>query len=350
VGIWYTTRESVMGALDAEPVTREYARFDEAIETSARDIETLCHRSHFYPWLGTRYFDWPDENNRGGRTWRLPLGDHTLISLTSITAGGVAIATGDVNLEPRNSGPPYRRIEIDLSSAAAFSAGDTHQQAIAILGLWGDSDVARTVGALAEALDNVETGVDVTDVSDIGVGTLLRCEDERMVVTAKGLLDSGQNLGTTLGDETSDDIVNLSSGAAFHVGEVITIDSERMLLVDIAGNNGVVHRAVDGSVLAAHTAPADIYVARTLTVERGAVGTAAVAHNTATALTRWVTPSPVESLNRAEAQTQVLNEQSGWVRTVGDGEAAREAAGKSIDSLRNQVLSRYGRRLRSGAV
>lgn len=350
MGIWYVTREAVMSALDAKPSTRETDRFDEAIETSSRFAERLCHRAHFHPQIATRYFDWPDENTRGTRPWRLRLGRHRLISLSSLTAGGVTIATSDVNLEPRNDGPPYARIEVDLSSAAAFQSGDTHQQAIAAAGTWGETLDTAPAGALAEALDDSETGVDVTDSSHIGVGTLLLCESEWVNVTARDLLDSGQNLGSNLGDGDTDDVVNLSSGAAFFVGERITIDSERMDLLDISGNNGIVRRAVDGSQLAAHTSGADIYAPRRLTVERGAVGSTAAAHDTATAVARWLIPSGIWSLVKAESISQVENEQAGYARTIGDGENEREAAGKSLAALRRQVKATYGRQLRSGAV
>jgi hypothetical protein len=350
MGYWYTTRGRVKRSLDSKSTARDDWQVDAAIDASSRFAERLCHRANFYPLVATRYFDWPDENTRGTRPWRLRLGRHTLISLTTLTVGGDTIASGYL-LEPVNDGPPFHRVDLDLSGATTgYYAGDTHQRAIAITGVWGETTDTSPAGALAEALDSSETGVDVTDSSSIGVGSLLLCESERMNVTGRALLDTGQNLGADLAEDDAAVTVNLSSGAAFTVGEEITIGSETMLLTGISGNNGTVLRAWDGTVLAAHTTGADIYAPRTLTVERGAAGTTAAAHNTATALTVWDVPEGIEALVRAEAVSQILNEQSGWARTVGEGDNQREAAGKSIDSLRRQAKARYGRNLRSGAV
>jgi hypothetical protein len=350
VGIWYSTEENVKRSLDSKATARDNWQVAAAIEASSRFAERLCHRAHFYPLVATRYFDWPDENTRGVRPWRLRLGRHTLISLTSLTVGGDTIASGYL-LEPVNDGPPYHRIELDLSgTTTGYYAGDTHQRAIGVAGVWGETADTVPGGALAEALDSSETSVDVTDSSAVGVGSLITAGTERMNVTGKALLDSGQNLGTNLAEDDAATTVNLGSGAAFTVGEELTIDSETMLLVSISGNNGTVLRAWNGSTLAAHTSGADIYAPRTLTVERGAVGTTAAAHDTATALTVWDVPGGIEALVRAEAVSQVLNEQSGWARTAGEGENAREAAGKTLDALRKQAKASYGRNLRSGAV
>lgn len=342
MGYWYTTREAVKAALDSKLTARDDTQVDEAIETASRSAERLTNRAHFYPWTGTRYFDWPQDGL--GRAWELELEEFGLITLTSITAGGTALTVADLILEPRNAGPPYVTIAADVDTGATFGAGTGGtQKRVAVTGLWGYADTSSPAGALAEALDTSETGVDVTDSSRVGVGTLLRCGDERMNVTGRDLLDSGQNTSAALDADDTDDAVGLTDGTQFHVGEELWIDTEAMLLTAISGNTGTVRRAWNGTRLAAHLTAADIYAPRRLTVERAAAGTTAAAHDTATALTRWVPPGGVWSLAKAEAIAQIENEQAGYARVTGEGEGAHETGGRQVESLRKQVRNRYGR-------
>lgn len=345
----YCTREAVKTALDSQLTARDDSRVDRAIASATDTIRGDLHRD-FHPVIATRSFNWP--NHQYAATWRLWLDGNEVITVTTLVAGGVTIPSTDFLLRRADDldQPPYDSIEIDLSSSATFSAGDTHQQSIVVTGLFGYRDDSAPAGQLAEALDASETGVDVTDVSMIGVGSLIRCENERMTVTAKTVLDSGQNLGTNLTAAASDTLVNLTLGTAFHVGEEILIDAERMLLTDIAGNNGVVKRQWNGTVLAAHTAPADIYVPRTLTVERGAAGTTAATHSTATALTVWTPPPLIESLAVAEAIVTIQQEMAAYGRTVGSGDNEREAAGRGLEHIRNDAMHAFGRQARVGAI
>lgn len=343
----YATREAAKQSLDIKLTARDDARVDRALASGTEACNQFLHWAHFHPVLATRYFPYP--NHQYAEPGRLWLDNQGLITITSITTGGDTIATASVLAEPVNEGPPYEWIDLDRDTTASFGGTTGRQRNIAITGLWGYRNETIPAGALAETLDTSETGVDVTDASVIGVGSLLVCEAERMIVTARGLLDSGQNLGTDLAAASNAELVNLTLGTAFHVGEVLTIDAERMLLVDIAGNNGIVKRAWDGSTLAAHTTGADIFVARSLTVERGAAGTTPVAHNTATALTLWQPPALVTSLCIAEAITTIEQEQAAYGRTVGSGENERESAGKGLIHIRRDAKATYGR-MRKDAI
>lgn len=348
MSIPYSTREAVKLALGSDVTARDDAQIDRALYAASESVSALCHRI-FYPQIATRYWDWP--NDQGTAAFRLWLGKHSLIFLITLTAGGTVIVAPDYNLEPANDGPPYELIEINRGSSAAFAAGSsTSQRAISALGLFGYTDDSDSAGALAEALDASETGVDVTDSSGIGVGSLIRVDDERMLVRARSMLDTGQNLGANLTAVQSGTTVAVGSGAAFAVGEIILIDSERMRIVDIAGNNLTVIRGYDGSALAAHTAPADIYAPRTLTVTRAAAGTTAATHSTAAAITRWVPPALVEELTIAEACVEQLQAGAGWARTSGAGDNQRESAGKGLQALRQRCRARHGRQGRMWAV
>lgn len=346
MGVWYATRESVKGALDSAETARNNSQVDRAIESASRSVEGLLKRK-FYPLTATRYFDWPDL--RRSRPWRLWLDGDELISVTSLVAGGVTIPSTDYFLEPANDGPPFTHVEIDLASSSAFSAGSTHQRALAVTGVFGYSADEAAAGALAEALDASETGVDVTDSAAVGVGDIIKVDSERMTVSGKSMLTTGQTLQTPLTASNAETTVAVTTGSAFAVGEVVLLDSERMLVVDVAGNNLIVKRAWDGSVLAAHTG-STIYAPRTLTVTRGALGTAAAVHSSAAAVTRHEVPGLVRELCIAEAINTIQQETSGYARTIGSGENERPAGGQGLTSIRFEARARFGRRARTAAV
>ncbi|MEU9792885.1 hypothetical protein AB0E27_20045 [Streptomyces sparsogenes] len=349
MGVWYATREDVKDALDVKETARSNARIDRALEGASRAVEGLLHRE-FAPVIATRYFDWPNE--QGARPWRLWLDQSELISVTSLTSGGVTIDPAAYFLEPNRTGPPYRRIEINLDSSAAFGGGQTYQRDITVTGLWGYRDDETTAGTVVEALDASETAVDVDGAASalLGVGSVLRIDSERMIVTGRTQLDSGQDLGGNLTASAANTTVPVVDGTQFAVDEVILIDAERMRIEDIAGNQLVVKRAWDGSVLAAHTAGAGIFAPRTLTVTRGALGTTAAAHASGATVQRWDPPGPVRDLCIAEALTTLLQGQSGYARVVGSGENQREASGKGIADLRCSVYASHGRKARTRAV
>lgn len=347
MGIWYATRESVKSALDSAETARNNGQVDRAIESASRSVEGLLKRK-FYPWTGTRYFDWPDL--RRGRPWRLWLDENDLVSVTSLVAGGTTIPAADYFLEPANEGPPYTNVQIDLASSSAFAAGSTHQRAIAITGVYcGCPADEAAAGALAEALDISETAVDVTDSAAVGIGDIIRVDSERMIVTGKTMLTTGQTLQAALTASSADVSVAVTTGSAYAAGEVILLDSERMLVVDVAGNTLTVKRAWDGSVLATHSG-STIYAPRTLTVTRGALGTTAATHDTAAAVRRHEVPGLVRELCIAEAINTIQQETSGYARTIGSGENEREAGGRGLAGIRSDARARFGRKARTGAV
>lgn len=350
----YASREAVMRALDTKESARNGGQVDRAIFSASRNVEDLCHRK-FYPQLATRFFDWPDWS-RNGKPWRLYLEEDEVILVTTLTSGGTIISASDFFLEPVNSGPPYTYVEIDLASSASFDSGDTHQRAIEITGLFGYRNDESPAGTLAEALDATETAVDVSDSASIGIGSLIRVDSERMIVTGKTMLDTGQNTGSTLTASAADVSLTVTTGSAYAVDEIILVHSERMLIVDISGNTLTLKRAWDGTTLAAHASGADIYAPRTLTVERGALGTTAAIHSTSTAISRHDPPPLVRDLVIAESTVQLQQEGYAYSRPIGTGNASserssrRSAIGRGIEDLRNQVYGTHGRKCRGRAV
>lgn len=348
--VWFATREDVRSALSSASSARDDAQIDRALASATTAVSELCHRD-FQPVLTTRTFDWPD--GQTPRSWRQWLDRSELISASLVVSGGVTIPATDYYLEPANDGPPYDRIEIRLDRQSAWSMGSTHQRAISVTGWFGYRDDQAAAGALAAGIDAVTTAVTVTDSAAVGVGDVIRCGTERMTVADKGLATTGQTLQVPLAVDKAGVLVQVQTGAAYHKGEVLTLDAERMRVRDIAGNALSVDRAWDGTVLAAHTG-STIWAPRLLTVVRGAAGTTAATATGGTALTKWAPPGMVRSLAVAEAMCTLYNEQAGYARTVrtqaGSGTRSVAAVTVERDNLRAQVYSSLGRQARIRAV
>lgn len=348
MGIWLATREQVISALDADYTARDFDQVDRALDAATDTVCALLRRAHIHPVVATRYFPWPPDDS--SYPWRLWLDEHPLIELTALTSGGVTIPVVDTFSEPVNSGPPYESIELDRSASVSYGGGTTPQRDIAATGLWGLRNDEVAAGALAEALDDSETGVDVSNGAVVGVGSILRCGTERMVVTDRTWLDSTQNLAGDMDASTADQVVAVATGSAFHRHEVLLIDAEQLLVREVAGNNLIVERSFNGTTLAAHTGTPDVYVSRALTVTRGALGTTAASHSDATTLVTWKAPPLCESLAIAEAIVRVEQERGAYAGTVGAGEASRDPAGGTIDALRTQCRNAHGRQARLGVI
>lgn len=349
---FYATREEIKAELDVKETARSNARIDRALADATESVYGLLHRV-FYPVLATRYFDWPPRSVV--TPWILRLDDNEIIAAVSLASGTTTISPSSYFLRRADDRdePPYTRIELNLDSNATFGNGPTYQQDIAATMLWGYRNDETTLGATVEALDATETGVDVDAATSaaVGVGSLLRIDDERVIVRERSQLDTGQTLaGGGLTNQNNAVTVTVQSGAAFAPGESILIDGERMRVDDIAGNTLIVTRAWDGSTIAAHTVGAVIYAPRTLTVVRGALGTTAAEHSTATAVYRWDAPGSVRQLTIAEALTSLLQGRSGYARTAGTGAYEREVTARGLQDLRDRVYASHGRKARTRSV
>lgn len=355
--VFYCTREDVQDAFDVREAAHRSTQIDQAIASASDDIDGWLnrHKHGLAPRTATRYFQWPSRNY--SPAWRLWLDENELVSVSTLTAGGTGLSSVDYFLEPVNSGPPYTHIEIDLSSSASFTNSGTAQRAIAITGVWGINDDQKDAGALESALSSSSTTtVDVTRSDIIGVGSLLTVDSERMLVTDKSSISSGQSLQSSMDALKQDQAVDVTDGSLFFRGELLLVDSERMRVVDISGNTLTVIRAYDGSTLAAHSASVTVSVYRRLTVERGALGTTGATHADAAAVTVWDIPSLVRDLAKAEAITRLEQEVSAYGARVYSDEAERDSSGTEVVSgrgltdLRKSCARRYKRKFRKAAV
>lgn len=348
----YATREDVMRALDVQPTARSARQIDRALQSASRDVDALCHRV-FYPRIDTKFFDWPDSQYRP--SWRVWLDDSELISLTSVTSGGRAIPLDDVLLEPNRTGPPFTRVEINIGTSAEWGGGETHQRDITLTGLWGYSLDETETGTLTSATSETDTTLTVDGPASavLGVGSILRIDQERMLVTGRTMTPTGQPLAADLAMQKNAVTVTVADSSGFAVDETILIDGERMLITDIAGTTLVVDRAADGSTLAAHTAGATIYAPRALTVTRGALGTTAATHVSGAPVVRWDPPGLVQDLTIAEAMNRLTNEQAGYARTRRTGESRtndQALAARDLPALREQTYHALGRKARHRGV
>lgn len=350
----YCTREDVKSALDLHGTGRSNGLVDAAIESAARSVEDLTNRN-FYPQDATRKFDWPNQNQRA-RPWRLWLNQNDLIAATAVTSGGIAIPLGSINFEPVNgespvSSSPFTYLELDLSTSAAFSVGQTYQHDIVITGTWGYGANTTPSGALAAAMtDTTGTSAQITDSSQLGVGSLLLIGTERLLVTDRSMITTGQTQQSGATTAVNSDVgLIVTDGTKYFVGETLLLDSERMYITDIAGNTLTVKRAWDGSVLATHSG-ATIFAPRNLTVTRGGFGSTAATHLISAVINRFVYPSMVAELAVAEALNSVLQKSSGYARTIGEGDNMRQMSPGGLTDLRARVRATYARKARQRVI
>lgn len=347
--VCYCTREDVKASVDFKESARNNPQIDRAMQSAAEKIEGFTHRK-FYPLLATRVFDWP--NYQRAYPWRLWLNQSEVISITTLTSGGVVIPSNQYFLEPANEGPPYSRIDLNRSTSAAWSAGATPQHSISVTGLWGYCTATVPAGTLAAAMsDTTGTAVTISDSSLIGAGDTILVDAEQLLVTNRSMASTGQaQQGAGAGTASAADVaLTVTDGTKYAVGETLLLDSERMLVVDIAANVLTVKRAFDGSVLATHSG-ATVYAPRQLTVVRGTLGTTAATHLNAAAVVRNAPPSLIRDLAIAESVNQVLQETSGYALVVGEGDTVRPASGAGLAELWTEVTARYGRNLRQRVI
>lgn len=339
----YATREAVKAASGFTETTD--ALVDRAIAAASRVIEGQCHRV-FYPTTATRVFDWPPPQT--SRSWRLWLDHNSLISLTSMTIAGTAATVSEFNLEPANDGPPYDSIEVDLSTAAAWSASTTHQQAISIVGVWGYDNITEEAGTTAEDMTDSETDLSVTNGGLFGVGDLLTIGGERVSVEEIEFEDTAVNTDDTIAESKSDTSIPTADETGNVAGETIRINDEQMLITSTTTGNLNVRRAQNGTVLAAHASGDDIYANRLVTIDRGVTGK--VASSSGAAITKQVYQPLVVQWCIAEAVVQLAQQSAGYARTAGSGDNQRETVGLGLVDIAEKAMARYGRRVRTGVI
>jgi hypothetical protein len=343
VAVWYATREDVKRATDTRETARNNQQVDRAIASATDSIETDQLHRVFYPEVAARAFDWPSHVDREDGARTVALGRDELIACTEIRVAGVLVDPAHYTLlaAGQSGDGPYTAVELDAT--VTLPDGVAGRRAVEITGVYGYWDREDPAGALAAAVaDTITTAV--TDSAAVGVGHLLKVGAERMIVSGRSMVDTGQNLAGNVTSTESARVVPVGSGAAFVEGEVVMVDAEKMLITEIAGNTLIVKRAWDGSALAEHATGADVYAPRRLAVARGALGTIAATHAQGAAVTTHRIPDLVRQLCIGEALVAVAQENTGYGRKVGSGDAERDAAGAGLEDLRTRAYAAHGRR------
>ena len=349
--------------------------------SAADNIDGHMHRV-FYPSDDTRYFDWPAQGGSGGgqyaEPWRMWFNENDLVVLTQLVSGGVTIPLSAIYLEPVNNPqklrPFYSYLELDRSQSYAFgNQGQTPQHNIAMSGTWGYGADADPAGLLAANVGTTDTTVTVTDGSRAGPGDLIilgygrggapfptaygyagaiqSYVGERILVTdvtavSTGLTQSGSGVTTA---SASDQALTTTGAGSLNAGEVIVLDQEDMLIEQMVGGIATVRRAWNGTTLSAHSG-ATVYAFRQYSVLRAQLGTTAASWTAGLAVFRHRVPPLIHDLAIAEAAGQVLQEGSGYARTVGSGEAAHPAPGIALMDKWDEAHTRHARKARMRGV
>lgn len=349
--IMYATREDVRRAIDASGSSRDNAEIDRALLAATEKINGQLRRD-FAPTTATRYFDWP---NLDGSVFRVYVDDDAqAISLTALSSGGVSIDMAQVNLESSLGGAPYDTIEVNRDTVGSWTSGITFQRSIAATGVWGYDLVEEAAGTLPGTLNAGDTQLLLADAVTLGVGSLVRVDSERMVITDKVNASTGITGFTALADEDADRLFTVPDGTQFRIGEVITLDAERCEVQDILGNVLVLRRAVQASVLSTHAAGL-IYSPRLATVARGQLGTSAASHSGGATLNRHVFPWLIQQYAIAEALIELQLQASSYARTRPAVSGATSGRGVAIaeagpTDIRDQAVSAHGRYGRHRAI
>lgn len=324
------------------------AVIDRLLEAATLQIEKQTRRL-FVPKTQTRLYRYPPHDT--GRSSWLWL-DEDLISITTLQskaqdASPTTIVAADYFLEPNNQGPPYNRIEIDLSSTAALESGATPQRSMSVAGSWGYQNATRTGGTVSSGLasDAAATSMVCSDASLIDVGDTLLIESEQVRITDQGFAALGSILVNDAGitADITDITITVDGSHGIVKGEVIRLDSEQMLVTNVSGNVLTVIRAWNGTVLASHADDTAVHINRTLTIVRAVNGTTAAVHANATAISVYDVPRDIVELCLAQAIADYHQEQGGWGRTVGAGDGEAEFSGKALTHRWKEVIAHYHR-------
>lgn len=357
----YATREDVKQSLDIKLTARMDAQVDQAVEAASDSIDGVMHRV-FYPTIATRYIDWP--NWQSAPPWKVYLDQAELADVTAnvpvVTTGGASnptvIPAANIFWGPYNYAPPYTWFELDRSTSSSFGLGSTPQRDIHIAGTFGYWIQTAPAGALAALMgDTTSTALSATNGAGAGVGDNILIDSERMLLTGKAMVTTGQTQQSGLTTTSLTDVaLGVTDGTKYAVGETLLLDSERVYAVDIAGNVLTVLRGWDGTTVAAHSG-ATIYGLRQWTVTRGALGTTAATHSNGAAISKGTAPGLIRQLCIAEAASKIIRIQAGFPipaarRADAVSQSMPGTVSADLGDLWDRATTAFGRKARTRVV
>jgi len=351
----YANRDEVRRATEIKLAAYDNDRIDRALIAATEAAEGLTQR-RFYPNDTTKWFDWP--NFQYTYPWKLYLDQNELaaqpISLTtgSLNPVPVVIPSADYILQPINEGPPWTWIELRRDLSVSFGYNSTPQNDIAItgtFGYWMNSHQAGTVATTCQATD---TTINVTDSSHVGVGDVLICGGERMIIIDDMFTDTTIGYSGLSQAKSNDRQVQVEDGTQFHYGEVLLADMEWIQVQAIYGDTLVVKRGWEGSVLAEHSG-GTLWAKRQFSVLRGQLGTTAALHVAGATLTASEVPALVREYTVAYATVWLVQEHGAYGGSSGPSQGSTNSppAGAGLPDVEYRLAnSRFTRKARTRVI
>lgn len=244
-----------------------------------------------------------------------------LLALTAITdENGAAIASTSYALRPVNKAwdnGPYLRIECDYDE-------------INITGRWGLYEELASSGISGSLAATSTASLVVTNGGLLWPGQVIKMGDEQILITAGCGSENSPSPSLLTGSVTTGyvnetlDVIPVTSGTVFFANEVVRMGDEDMLIRRIVSNTLVVQRGWNGTQRDEHSLGTQIYVYRTVTVERGMNGSTAAIQSAVT-IYKAVIPTDVAYL-----ATQMAALIRGKAQTGFTGRGGNETAGESF--------------------
>lgn len=328
-----------MAAAGAAYSLRYITTVDTAIAATSDDLEAPPAR-RLYPLTNqTISYNWPptDPDSNTRELWL----NHDFVSITSLTAGGTTISSSDYVLKPV-TGPPYYKIELKDTASNFLTANTDRINAIVIVGTTGHS-IDKTLRGTCQYVSATGTEIVLSVDNTVGVGSLLNINSEWMQTRERYWNLTSDKLAANLTAASDSQTVTLETAAAgYCAGETVMVGTEKMLVTNYENSVLTVQRAVDGTVLAAHSTGDRVSKWNRFKVERAAIGSTAAAHGGGDSVYSWDWPPLYNQLTIAKSIALVQSTAAGFASDV--------AIGEDIDKLQARFEKRYRRKIRMARV
>lgn len=188
----YASVESCKSAINIQTSSLDELILEHVLAAS-RDLDLELGR-RFFPYTGMNPYRWPPLHV--AYSWRVWTGEDLLsVSSLQVAAAGQnaqPVTLTHYFLEPADAGPPYNRVEVDLSSSDVFQAGPTPQRSVQITGAWGYCSTLVSGGVLGAAISSTTaTSITLTPPIKAEQGDVLLIDQEALYVDVSPSLSGG---------------------------------------------------------------------------------------------------------------------------------------------------------------
>jgi hypothetical protein len=276
----------------------------------------------FIPITDTKHVD-------GNQKTKLPIPPFTTISSVVNYKTNVSITT-DYTTQPEFRKWPYGPftwLEVVPNGkifywGTGFLEGSWFDtKAIAISGHRGLYERSQDSGANVGAgnQDNVQVTLPVDNGGNVSPGMILLIDTEQELVTSWAApIDSTTTLNGAIANPTIQTFT-LTDGTKVNIGEIIRLDFEQMKVLDKQGNSIYVARGWSRTAAVTHLTGIAAFVYRTVNVQRAINGTTIAAHTAPADILRYMVPDDILFLTKEIATLMLNKSKSGYQgRTGGD--------------------------------